>query len=75
MSVISIIIKDMKGNTRDLKVSDSDTIFEGKKKISEEKNMWKFDGKVLSDQNTFKFYEIEDGDTIVSAPKVIGGLT
>ena len=72
----NIKISSGKGKVQNLKVKKND-------KISDAKNAsgytpitswkWKFDGKVLQNENTFESYDIEDDDLIVATKNQIGG--
>ena len=59
-------IKDMKGNTKSIDVNKNDTILDVKRKYGYINNVLKYEGKVLSDNKTISFYEIDDGDTIIA---------
>ena len=61
-----IEIKDMKGNTKSIDVNKNDTILDVKRKYGYINNVLKYEGKVLSDNKTISFYEIDDGDTIIA---------
>lgn len=76
---ITVSIKDLEGHILSIRVSGSDTIENGKRKYCTSKNrsfndyQWKFNAKVLKNDKTFDFYEIEDGDMIGSNDKSEGG--
>ena len=75
---IRIHIKNLKGFSTELEVDASETIAFGKKIYANlinnhENYMWKFDGMVLWDGNTFESYGIEDGDVISINSIVRGG--
>ena len=61
-----IFIRDMKGNTKSIDVNKNDTILDVKRKYGYINNVLKYEGKVLSDNKTISFYEIDDGDTIIA---------
>ena len=61
-----IEIKDMKGNTKSIDVNENDTILDVKRKSGYINNVLNYEGKVLSDNKTISFYEIDDGDTIIA---------
>lgn len=72
---MKVIIKNMKHKEVEINVNSSDTIEYGKKLYGKDKNIvWTFMSKVLQNDKTFGFYEIEEEDTITSTDKVIGGL-
>ena len=74
MSQIHITIKDMKGNEKILSIYDNETIKKGKEKVGHEANIvWKYDGSVLNNLKTFRYYEIYDGETIIATPSARGG--
>ncbi len=71
---IRVIVKNARGEELILTILETCTINEGKRKLGlSEDNLWKFDGIVLNGNKTFKDYEIEDDDTIISNKKICGG--
>ena len=75
MSLICISVKDMKGIETPLNINQNKTINEGKKMLGHDINrVWKFDGKVLDWNQTFLFYEVDNGETIIATDKVVGGI-
>lgn len=73
MSKISIIISNMNGKKSELKVRTTDTISKGKSLYNNGNPQWKLNGEVLKDEKTFDYYEIEDGDIIISNDRTRGG--
>ena len=62
----------------ELMVKPSDTIRSGKILYnnlinSSDSYQWKFDGIVLNDDKEFEYYEIENGDRIISSNRRRGG--
>jgi len=71
--LIKVTIKNLRGEMFILNILETCTISEGKKKLGLSEDVWKFDGMVLNGNKTFKDYEIEDGDVIITNIKVCGG--
>ena len=66
MSTIKVIIRDNKGNQRNLNVLLSDTINGVKSKLGNAENRnWMYNGMLLKGNKTFNDYGIEDGDMIM----------
>ena len=75
---IRIYIKNLNGESIPLEVDPSETIAYGKKLYSiltneSSDSQWKICGSVLYNDKTFEFYEIEDGDNIISNSRLRGG--
>ena len=73
MSEITISIKNLLGRAESIKVKTTDTISTGKIKYNKGSPQWKFNSRVLKDDKTFDFYNIEDEDTIISNDRSEGG--
>ena len=65
MVIITIYIKDLRGRSTKIKIDTKDTIRDLKKKYGHP-YILKFDGEVLKDNKTLEYYEIKDGDKIIS---------
>ena len=63
---MNISIVGLNGKNISLKVNVSDTILSAKKKVNQEKAIWKYEINILEDDKTFGDYYIENGDTIIS---------
>ena len=75
MEKITVYIKELNNREVPIKVSRYDTINYGKSLyVDGNKKTWRFDGKVLLDNETFDSYGIDDEDIINSSAKVKGGL-
>ncbi len=74
---IRIYITNIRGKPIPLEVDPSETIAYGKKLYGNLTNefdrVWKFEGSLLNNNKTFEFYEIEDGDYIISNRMMLGG--
>ena len=71
---IRVTIKTAKREELPLTILETCTINGGKRKIGQNENYaWKFNATVLNGSKTFKDYQIEDGDTIISSFKILGG--
>jgi len=67
-------IIDTKGlSSRMITVNPSDLIGDKKRELGQLDLMWKFNGEILKNDKTFQFYEIENGDRIISDRKCKGG--
>ena len=73
MSEITISIKNLLGRAESITVKTTDTIGKGKIKYNKGIPQWKFNSRVLKDDKTFDFYNIEDDDTIISNDRAEGG--
>jgi hypothetical protein len=75
MPMIQVSVKDMKGIETPLNIDDNKTINQGKAMLGHDVNrVWKYDGNILDGNQTFSFYEIENGETIIATEKVVGGI-
>ena len=70
---IRVSVKNVRGEEFILTILETCTINEGKRKLGLTEDVWKFDGIVLNGNKTFKDYEIEDDDVIISNKMVCGG--
>ena len=73
MSEITISIKNLLGRGESIKVKTTDTIGTGKNIYNKGNPQWKFNSRVLKDDKTFDFYNIENEDTIISNDRSEGG--
>ena len=76
---MNIIIATPDKKRTKITVQSNYTIKKGKEifysKIgNEHNNQWKFMADVLKDENTFRFYEIEENDEIEANPVSRGGI-
>ena len=72
----NIKISDGKGQIRNLKVNNSDTIGSAKTAAGYTPTnswKWKIDGGVLSDDKTIGDYNLEEDDVIVVSKNQLGG--
>lgn len=72
----NIKISDGKGHIRNLKVNNSDTIESAKTAAGYTPTnswKWKFDGRVLKDDKTIGYYNIEEDDVIIVSTNQPGG--
>ncbi len=73
---MKIILKYFKGKGKEkvIVVDENETIEEAKLKSGYGINaVWNYEGAILMSDKTFKYYEIDEGDTIVIVDKVVGG--
>ena len=78
MYEITIFIETSRGNEIKIKVLNTDTILDVKKKFIEAggsvySTKFKFDGSILQDNQTIEELEIEDNDKITSFEITRGG--
>ena len=72
----NIKISDGKGQIRNLKVKNSDTIRSAKTAAEYTPTnswKWKIDGGVMSDDKTIGYYNLEEDDVIVVSKNQLGG--
>ena len=70
---IRVTVKNIRREEFILTILEACTINEGKRKLGLTEDVWKFDGMVLNGNKTFKDYDIEDGDVIISNKMMCGG--
>ena len=61
------------GETKDMEIMPSELVGDKKKSEHQEMATWKCSGKVLKNDKTFDFYDIEPKDIIYSSHKHHGG--
>ena len=72
----NIKISDGKGQIKNLQVKNSDTIRSAKTAtgyIPTNSWKWKFDGRVLNNDKTIGYYNLEEDDVILVSKNQIGG--
>ena len=70
---ISVHLVDPKGKSSYISICLSDTV-EKKKELKQEEGVWTFDGGVLKNNRTFKSYEIEENNVIITSLDLLGGI-
>ena len=63
----------MKKKETKIKIFSNQTIGELKEYYGMKNIVFKYEGMILSDDKSLDYYDIEDGDTIISTIRVIGG--
>ena len=71
--IIVIKLKDTKERNFEIKININQTIGEIKKKYNMMDFEWLYDGIILENDKTFKYYKIKDGDEIYCIVNVEGG--
>ena len=69
---IKVTIIGLTGKENSIYVYPCDKIRHGNAKCGQDFSGWKFDGEILNNDKTFAFYDIEDGDIIVSSYLIRG---
>lgn len=69
-----IFLVDKKGESRPIRIYPSDIIGDTKRVLKDTEAIWKFDGEVLNNERTFKSYEIDEKDVILTNSLHEGGI-
>ncbi len=71
---ISVQLVDSRGISNYIRICPSDLIGQKKKELKQEEGVWTFDGGVLKNNRTFKSYEIEENNVIITSLDLLGGI-